>query len=156
HSRRCCAMPASRGPASSAWPVASWHCIRAGGCECVEDDSLRARITAPSSPAGEGSFGSATSTAGRGVRTIDGFTPLTHHHSWIHPHALSRPKGRSRPSSRAMGRGRNNELRVIAAFAHLSRLARAGFVFAREGVLALIDPKPLPMPARTALWLARL
>src|SRR5207245_915341 len=40
--------------------------------------------------------------------------------------------------------------------AHLSRLARAGFVFAREGVLALIDPRPLPMPARTALWLARL
>jgi ubiquinone biosynthesis protein len=45
---------------------------------------------------------------------------------------------------------------VIAALAHLSRLARAGFVFAREGVLALIDPRPLPMPARTALWLARL
>jgi ubiquinone biosynthesis protein len=45
---------------------------------------------------------------------------------------------------------------VIAAFAHLSRLARAGFVFAREGVLALIDPRPLPMPLRTALWFARL
>src|SRR5690349_8877234 len=46
--------------------------------------------------------------------------------------------------------------RVIAALAHLSRLARAGYVFAREGVLALIDPRPLPMTARTALWLARL
>jgi ubiquinone biosynthesis protein len=45
---------------------------------------------------------------------------------------------------------------VIAAFTHLSRLARAGFVFAREGVLGLIDPKPLPMLPRTALWLARL
>ena len=45
---------------------------------------------------------------------------------------------------------------MIAAFAHLSRLARAGFVFAREGVLALIDPRPLPMPLRSALWCARL
>jgi len=45
---------------------------------------------------------------------------------------------------------------VILALAHLSRLARAGFVFAREGVLGLIDPKPLPMLPRTALWLARL
>jgi ubiquinone biosynthesis protein len=45
---------------------------------------------------------------------------------------------------------------VILAFAHLSRLAHAGFVFAREGVLALIDPKPLPMLPRWALWLARL
>jgi ubiquinone biosynthesis protein len=45
---------------------------------------------------------------------------------------------------------------VIAAFAHLSRLARAGYVFAREGVLGLIDSRPLPMPARTALWFARL
>src|SRR5215475_11501228 len=79
-------MPASPGSASSAWPAASWHCIRAGGCDGVD----------------------------------------------------------------------NNERRVIAALTHLSRLARAGFVFAREGVLALIDPKPLPMPARTALWFARL
>jgi len=45
---------------------------------------------------------------------------------------------------------------VILALAHLSRLARAGFVFAREGVLALIDPKPLPMLPRIALRLARL
>src|SRR5215510_14481894 len=47
------------------------------------------------------------------------------------------------------------ERRVIAAFAHLSRLTRAGFVFAREGVLALVDPRPLPMPARSALWFVR-
>jgi len=71
--------------------------------------------------------------------------PLTHHHSRTSIPALSR-----------RGRGRNNERPVILAFAHLSRLAHAGFVFAREGVLALIDPKPLPMLARWALWLARL
>jgi ubiquinone biosynthesis protein len=45
---------------------------------------------------------------------------------------------------------------VIAALAHLTRLGRAGFVFAREGVLALVDPKPLPLPARAALACARL
>jgi ubiquinone biosynthesis protein len=44
---------------------------------------------------------------------------------------------------------------VIAALAHLSRLARAGFVFAREGVFALVDPTPLPLPARGALALVR-
>ena len=45
---------------------------------------------------------------------------------------------------------------MISAFAHLMRLGRAGFVFAREGVLALIDPTPLPLSARTAIRLARL
>jgi ubiquinone biosynthesis protein len=45
---------------------------------------------------------------------------------------------------------------LIAALSHLARLARAGFVFAREGVLALVDPAPLPMSARAALRLARL
>jgi ubiquinone biosynthesis protein len=45
---------------------------------------------------------------------------------------------------------------VISAFVHLARLARAGFVFAREGVLGLIDPRPLPFAARSALSLARL
>jgi ubiquinone biosynthesis protein len=45
---------------------------------------------------------------------------------------------------------------VIAALSHLARLARAGFVFAREGVLAIPDPKPLPLPARVALRVARL
>jgi len=39
---------------------------------------------------------------------------------------------------------------------HLIRLSRAGFVFAREGVFALVDPKPLPVPARFAIALARL
>ncbi len=45
---------------------------------------------------------------------------------------------------------------MIAGLAHLTRLARAGFVFAREGVLGLIDPSPLPFSAKTALTLARL
>jgi len=45
---------------------------------------------------------------------------------------------------------------VISALSHLLRLARAGFVFAREGVLGLIDPAPLPLPARLGLRLARL
>jgi ubiquinone biosynthesis protein len=45
---------------------------------------------------------------------------------------------------------------VISAFAHLARLGRAGIVFAREGVLALPDPAPLPWAARTAIKVARL
>jgi ubiquinone biosynthesis protein len=36
---------------------------------------------------------------------------------------------------------------VISALSHLARLARAGFVFAREGVLAIPYPVPLPLPA---------
>jgi ubiquinone biosynthesis protein len=45
---------------------------------------------------------------------------------------------------------------VIAATSHLLRLTRAGFVFAREGVFALVDTRPLPLPARTAIAIARL
>jgi ubiquinone biosynthesis protein len=45
---------------------------------------------------------------------------------------------------------------VISALSHLTRLARAGFVFAREGVFALVDTRPLPLPAKTAIALARL
>ncbi|HZD91706.1 MAG TPA: 2-polyprenylphenol 6-hydroxylase [Pseudolabrys sp.] len=45
---------------------------------------------------------------------------------------------------------------MISATAHLLRLARAGFVFAREGVLALVDTKPLPVGARWAVSLGRL
>ena len=45
---------------------------------------------------------------------------------------------------------------MISAFSHLARLARAGFVFAREGVFALVDTRPLPLPAKTVVALARL
>ena len=45
---------------------------------------------------------------------------------------------------------------MISALWHLVRLSRAGFVFAREGVLGLVDPKPLPLAARTGLRIARL
>jgi ubiquinone biosynthesis protein len=45
---------------------------------------------------------------------------------------------------------------VISALSHLTRLARAGFVFAREGVFALVDTRPLPLSAKTAIALARL
>jgi len=45
---------------------------------------------------------------------------------------------------------------VIAGLAHLARLARAGFVFAHEGVFALVDTTRLPLPARAAVRLARL
>src|SRR4029078_3820619 len=45
---------------------------------------------------------------------------------------------------------------MISSFSHLIRLSRAGFVFAREGVLALVDPRPLPVGGRTLLRLGRL
>jgi ubiquinone biosynthesis protein len=45
---------------------------------------------------------------------------------------------------------------VIAAVTHSVRLGRAGAVFAREGVLALIDTSKLPLPARAAVRCARL
>jgi len=44
----------------------------------------------------------------------------------------------------------------MAFVVHLARLVRVGIVFAREGVLGLIDPRPLPWPARIALRCARL
>ncbi len=45
---------------------------------------------------------------------------------------------------------------MIGNIVHLFRLAHVGIVFAREGVLGLIDPTPLPWLARTALAGARL
>jgi ubiquinone biosynthesis protein len=45
---------------------------------------------------------------------------------------------------------------VISAIPHLARLSRAGFVFAREGVLALVDTRTLPLPARWAVGAGRL
>jgi ubiquinone biosynthesis protein len=44
---------------------------------------------------------------------------------------------------------------VIATATHLGRLARAAFVLAREGVLALIDTTRLPLPAQVAVRVAR-
>jgi ubiquinone biosynthesis protein len=45
---------------------------------------------------------------------------------------------------------------VIRTLSHVSRLVQAGFVFAREGVLGVIDPQLLPLGAREAMRLARL
>jgi len=45
---------------------------------------------------------------------------------------------------------------VIAGISHLVRLGHAGFVFAREGVFALVDTRPLALPAKTAIAIARL
>lgn len=45
---------------------------------------------------------------------------------------------------------------MISSLAHLVRLARAGFVFAREGVFALVDPEAVPPPARAGLYVAHL
>jgi ubiquinone biosynthesis protein len=45
---------------------------------------------------------------------------------------------------------------VISGFVHLLRLAHVGFVLAREGALALVEPAPLPPAARFGLKIARL
>jgi ubiquinone biosynthesis protein len=45
---------------------------------------------------------------------------------------------------------------VIAAFPHLARLVRAGYVFAREGVFGVVDPALVPPPGQLALRMARL
>ncbi|BAT61734.1 putative protein kinase UbiB [Variibacter gotjawalensis] len=39
---------------------------------------------------------------------------------------------------------------------HAIPMVRTGFVFAREGVLSLIDPEPLPWPARVAVKIGRI
>jgi ubiquinone biosynthesis protein len=45
---------------------------------------------------------------------------------------------------------------VISATTHIARLARAGLVFAREGVFGVVDPSLMPPPAQLLLKLARL
>ncbi|HEY7846512.1 MAG TPA: 2-polyprenylphenol 6-hydroxylase [Bradyrhizobium sp.] len=45
---------------------------------------------------------------------------------------------------------------MISALTHVTRLARAGFVFAREGVFGAVDPSLVPPPGQLALKLARL
>jgi ubiquinone biosynthesis protein len=45
---------------------------------------------------------------------------------------------------------------VISAFTHIARLARAGFLFAHEGVFGVVDPSLVPPPGQLALKIARL
>src|SRR5216110_965596 len=45
---------------------------------------------------------------------------------------------------------------VISASTHIARLARAGFVFAREGVFGVVDPSLVPPHGQLALRLARI
>ena len=45
---------------------------------------------------------------------------------------------------------------MISATTHIARLARAAFVFAREGVFGVIDPSLVPPPGQLLLKLARL
>ena len=45
---------------------------------------------------------------------------------------------------------------MIPSLAHSFRLARAGFVFAREGVFSLVDPQAVPPPVRAGLYFAHL
>jgi len=45
---------------------------------------------------------------------------------------------------------------VISAFTHIARLARAGIVFAREGVFGAVDPSLVPPHGQLALKMARL
>ena len=45
---------------------------------------------------------------------------------------------------------------MISALFHIARLARAAFVFAREGVFGSVDPSLVPPPGQLALRLARI
>ncbi len=45
---------------------------------------------------------------------------------------------------------------MISALTHITRLARAAFVFAREGVFGVVDPSLVPPPGQLALKIARL
>ncbi len=45
---------------------------------------------------------------------------------------------------------------MISALVHIARLSRAGYVFAREGVLGVLDPTLLPPGAQAAIKVARL
>ena len=45
---------------------------------------------------------------------------------------------------------------MISATIHIARLARAAFVFAREGVFGAVDPSLVPPPGQLALRIARL
>ncbi len=45
---------------------------------------------------------------------------------------------------------------MISGLSHVLHLSRAGFVFAREGVLSLVDTRPLPLSAQMLVRLGRL
>jgi ubiquinone biosynthesis protein len=45
---------------------------------------------------------------------------------------------------------------VSLGLSHLLRLSRAGYVFAREGVLSLVDTRPLPVSARILVGVGRM
>ena len=63
--------------------------------------------------------------------------------------------GRDKPDHDAEGAFRV-AVGMISALAHLARSARVGFVLAREGALALVDPSVLPPAARGLIALGRL
>ena len=44
---------------------------------------------------------------------------------------------------------------MLSGIVHAFRLARVGFVLAREGAFGLVDPAEFPPSARFGLWLAR-
>ena len=73
---------------------------------------------------------------------------------------MIRAAGFSRVSlAEPLGRHRGVAFRlafVISAITHIARLARAGFVFAREGVFGVVDPSLVPPPGQLALRLARI
>src|SRR3984957_17043776 len=62
---------------------------------------------------------------------------------------LAKPFGRHRGAAFGLAS-------VISAITHIARLARAGFVFAREGVFGVVDPSLVPPPGQLALRIARL
>src|ERR1700686_2479887 len=62
---------------------------------------------------------------------------------------LAKPFGRHRGAAFGLAP-------VISAITHIARLARAGFVFAREGVFGAVDPSLVPPSGQLAIKLARL
>ena len=67
----------------------------------------------------------------------------------LFPRHLAEPLGRHRGLAFGLAF-------VISALTHIARLARAGFVFAREGVFGVVDPSLVPPPGQLALRLARI
>src|SRR5258708_17062755 len=70
-------------------------------------------------------------------------------YGWLLPRQLAKPLGRYRGVAFRLAF-------VISAITHIARLARAGFVFAREGVFGVVDQSLVPPPGQLALRIARL